>query len=169
MREKNDMSDVEDREYPKKIKNVWSVSFEEPDQDCLTVSDRLGVNCLTARGIIARCIRDNRMTARPRGGRYNVKVKNEMKQCLEAIVNEYCTLTLEAVNTKLQDRLPEMYTVNVRTIAKHLDDTLYTLKLSRQLPAERNTRSHPTLPSIFPVVPRRGQSYPHDLNCIVWV
>ena len=117
MREKNDMSDVEDREYPKKIKNVWSVSFEEPDQDYLTVD----------------------------------------------------VTTLEAINTKLQDRLPEMPTVNVRTIAKHLDDTLYTLKLSRQLPAERNTRSHPTLPSIFPVVPRRGQSYPHDLHCIVWV
>ena len=61
-----------------------------------------------------------------------------MKQCLEAIVNENCTLTLEAINTKLEDRLPEMATVNVRTIAKHLDGMLYTLKLSRQLPAERN-------------------------------
>ena len=52
-----------------------------------------------------------------------------MKQCLEAIVNE-------AIDTKLQDRLPEMPTVNVRTIAKHLDGMFYTLK--RQLPAERN-------------------------------
>ena len=113
-------------------------AFEELDQDYLTVADTLGVNRSTARGIIARYIRENRTTERPRGGRNNVKVNDEMKQCLEAIVNENCTLTLEAINTKLEDRLPEMATVNVRTIAKHLDGMLYTLKLSRQLPAERN-------------------------------
>ena len=113
-------------------------AFEELDQDYLTVADTLGVNRSTARGIIARYIRENRTAERPRGGRNNVKVNDEMKQCLEAIVNENCTLTLEAINTKLQDRLPEMPTVNVRTIAKHLDGMLYTLKLSRQLPAERN-------------------------------
>ena len=124
----------EGRGYPKKLKNAWS----GPDQDYLTVADTLVVNRSTARGIIARYIRENRTAERPRGGRNNVKVNDEMKQCLEAIVNENCTLTLEAINTKLQDRLPEMPTVNVRTIAKHLDGMLYTLKLSRQLPAERN-------------------------------
>ena len=34
-------------------------SFEEPDQDYLTVADTLGVKRSTARGIIARYIREN--------------------------------------------------------------------------------------------------------------
>ena len=55
-------------------------SFEEPDQDYLTVADTLGVNRSTARAIIARYIRENRTAERPRGGRNNVKVNVEMKQ-----------------------------------------------------------------------------------------
>ena len=96
------------------------------------------MNRSTARGVIVGYIRENITAERPRGGRNNVKVNDEMKQYLEAIVNVNCMLTLEAINTKLQDRFPEMPTVGVRTIAKHLDGMLYTLKLSRQLPAERN-------------------------------
>ena len=104
-------------------------SFEEPDQDYLTVADTLGVNRSTARGIIARYIRENRTAERPRGGRNNVIVNDEMKQCLEAIVNENCTLTLEAINTKLQDRLPEMPTDIVLTIAMHLYGIVVDLKI----------------------------------------
>ena len=52
-----------------------------------------------------------------------------------------------------------MPTVNVRTIAKHLDGMLYTLKLSRQLPAERNRPEVIQHRKAYaPVVPRRGQS-----------
>ena len=67
--------------------------------------------------------------------------KERLVRAFEERDQDYLTVdvtTLEAINTKLQDRLPEMPTVNVRTIAKHLDGMLYTLKLSRQLPAERN-------------------------------
>ena len=79
----------EGRGYPKKLKNAWS----GPDQDYLTVADTLVVNRSTARGIIARYMRENRTAERPRGGRNNVKVNDEMKQCLEAFVNENCTMT----------------------------------------------------------------------------
>lgn len=113
-------------------------AFEEPDQDYLTVADTLGINRSTARGIVSRYIRENRTAERPRGGANNVKFNDEMRQCLEDIVNENCTLTIAAINTKLKERLPQMPIVNDRTISKHLNGMLYTLKLSRVQPAERN-------------------------------
>ena len=45
----------------------------------------LGVNRSTARGIVATYVREGRTHERPRGGRNNVKVDAEMKQCLNEI------------------------------------------------------------------------------------
>ena len=81
-------------------------AFEEPEQDYLVVADTLGVNRSTARGIVARFIRENRVDERPRGGRNNVKVNEEMRQCLEAILKENPMLTLEAINRKLREGTP---------------------------------------------------------------
>ena len=113
-------------------------AFEEPEQDYLVVADTLGVNRSTARGIVTRFIRENRVDERPRGGRNNVKVNAEMRQCLEAILEENLMLTLEAINRKLREELPDRPHVLVRTVAKHLDGVLYTLKLAHTVPADRN-------------------------------
>ena len=80
-------------------------AFEETDQDYLVVADTLGVNRSTARGIITRYIRENRVHERQRGGRHNIKVNEEMRQCLEDILSENPMLTLEAVNAQLRERL----------------------------------------------------------------
>ena len=87
-------------------------AFEEPEQDYLVIADTLGVNRSTARGIVARFIRENRVDERPRGGRNNVKVNEEMRQCLEAILEENPMLTLEAINRKLREnsRTVRMFT-----------------------------------------------------------
>ena len=82
-------------------------AFEEPEQDYLVVADTLGVNRSTARGIVARFIRENRVDERPRGGRNNVKVNDEMRQCLDDILEENPMLTLEAINRKLREELPD--------------------------------------------------------------
>ena len=58
-----------------------------------------------------------------------------MRQCLEEILSENPTLTLEAIHAELRERLPA---VHARTIAKHLDGMLYTLTLAHGVPAERN-------------------------------
>ena len=113
-------------------------AFEEPEQDYLVVADTLGVNRSTARGIVARFIRENRVDERPRGVRNNVKVNEEMRQCLEAILEENPMLTLEAINRKLREEPPDRPHVHVRTVAKHLDGMLYTLKLAHTIPADRN-------------------------------
>ena len=113
-------------------------AFEEQEQDYLVLADTLGIKRSTARGIVSRYLRGNRIDERPRGGRNNVKFDDDMRQCLQEIVDENCTLTITAINSELQHRLPEKPNVHARTIAKHLEGMLYTFKLSRVLPADRN-------------------------------
>ena len=48
-------------------------AFEDEQEDYLLVSDTLGVNRSTARGIVARYITEGRIQERPRGGRNNVQ------------------------------------------------------------------------------------------------
>ena len=73
-----------------------------------------------------------------KGRTNNVKVNAEMRQCLEAILEENPMLTLEAINRKLREELPGRPHAHVRTVAKHLDGMLYTLKLAHTVPADRN-------------------------------
>ena len=113
-------------------------AFEEPEQDYLVVADTLGVNRSTARGIVARFIRESRVDERPRGVRNNVKVNAEMRQCLEAIFEESPMLTLEDINRKLREELLDRPHIHVRTGAKHLHGMLYTLKLAHAVPADCN-------------------------------
>ena len=70
-------------------------AFEDPSEDYLAVADTLGVNRSTARSIVAKYNREGRVNEKPRGGRNNVKVDEEMKDCLNEIVNENCLLTLK--------------------------------------------------------------------------
>ena len=61
-------------------------AFEDEAEDYLLVADTLGVNRSTARGIVALYIREGRIRERPRSGRNNVLVDDEMRQCLEDII-----------------------------------------------------------------------------------
>ena len=69
-------------------------AFEDEAENYLLLADTLGVNRSTARGIAARYIKEGRITERPRGGRNNMLVDDEMRQCLEDIISENCVLTL---------------------------------------------------------------------------
>ena len=113
-------------------------AFEDPREDYLLVADMLGVNRSTARGIVATYVREGRFHERPRGGRNNVKVDDEMKQCLNEIVDENCLLTLSEINQELRRRLPVKPFVHDRTVGKALDGMLIHIKLVRPLPADRN-------------------------------
>ena len=67
-------------------------AFEDTNEDYLMVADTIGVNRSTARSIVARYIREGRIAERPRGGANNVRVDNEMKDCLNDILNDNCML-----------------------------------------------------------------------------
>ena len=55
----------------------------------------LGVNRSTARGVES-----------PRGGRNHVQVDDEVRQCMQDIINEKCVLTQSQINGELKRRLP---------------------------------------------------------------
>ena len=48
-------------------------------EDYLAVADTIKVN--SARGIVARYVREGRIAERPRGGQNNVRVDDDMKEC----------------------------------------------------------------------------------------
>ena len=110
--------------------------FEDEKEDYLVVTDTLGVNRSTARAIVARYIRKGR--ERPREGRNNVRVDEEMRDCLEEIINENCLFTLAQINSELRRRLPLKPQIHDRTVARTLDGMLFRVKVARPLPADRN-------------------------------
>ncbi|CAB4007607.1 Cyclin-dependent kinase-like 2 [Paramuricea clavata] len=113
-------------------------AFNGPAQDYLSVADTIGVNRSTARGIVRRHLQEGQIAERPRGGPNHRKVDNEMKQCIEEILNENPVLTLDGINRLLQERLPDKPRIHSRTVGKVLNGMLYTFKLVRRCPAERN-------------------------------
>ena len=115
-------------------------AFEDEAEDYLLVADTLGVNRSTARGIVARYIREGRIRERPRGGQNNVRVDDEMRDCLEEIINENCVLTLSQISGELRRRRPAKPLIHDQTIARNLEGMLFRVKLVRPVPADRNRR-----------------------------
>ena len=92
---------------------------EDPTEDYLSVADTLVVNKSTARSIVATNLREGRVNeSGPRGGRSNVRVDNETRDCINEILNENCLLTLQQINEELRRRLPAKPLVCDRTIGK---------------------------------------------------
>ena len=113
-------------------------AFEDANQDYIAVADTLGVHRSTARSIVPRFFKEGRIEERPRGGRNNVRVDDEMKDCLHEIINENCLLTLWQINDELRRRMPDKPEIHDRTVARALDGMLLRMKLARLLPAELN-------------------------------
>ena len=113
-------------------------SFEDPTEDYLMVADSSGVNLSWARGILTCYIRDGRVQERPRGGCNNVKVDDDIKQCLNYIVDDNCMLTLTEINRELRWRLPRKPQIHDRTVGRTLDGMLVSLTLAKPLPVDRN-------------------------------
>ena len=113
-------------------------AFEDEDEDYLMVADTLGVNRSTARGIVARYIREGRIHERPRGDRNHVRVNDKIRDCLEEIINENCLLTLYQINRALRRRLTAKPIIHDRTVARTLDRKLFKVKLAESLLADRN-------------------------------
>ena len=92
-----------------------------------------------------------------------------MTRCIQRIVDEDCTLSLRAIITELRRRLPEKQQVYERAIGKHLDGMLYSLKLSRILPAHCNSPDVvERTPRICKLVLRRGKYSSSCLHRRIW-
>ena len=81
-------------------------AFEDVNEDYLMVAATIRVNRSMARSIIARYLWEGRITERPQGGTNHVWVDDEMKNCLDDILNKICLLTLAQINQELRQRVP---------------------------------------------------------------
>ena len=102
-------------------------AYENDGQDYLIVSDTLGVNRSTARSIVDRYLPDGRVRERPRCGANNVRVHDEMRDCVQDILNENCLLTLTQMNEELRRRLTTKHRIHDRTVAQTLEGMLFSL------------------------------------------
>ena len=77
-------------------------AYDDPAEDYLSVAKTLGVNRITAKSIVATSLREARVDERTRGGRNNVRVDNQMRDCINEISDENCLLTLQQIKEKLR-------------------------------------------------------------------
>ena len=111
-------------------------AFEDVNEDYLIFADTLGINRSTARSIESGYVREGRIAERPRGGPNHVRVENEMRDCLNEILNENCLLTLTQLNQELRQRLPRK--PRICEVARTLEGMLFRVNLARAVPANRN-------------------------------
>ena len=71
------------------------------------------------------------------GGRRYQKVDDEMRACAVDVISENPLYTLKQIN-ELQRRLPEKPEISLKTLSNCLEGMAYTLKLSRDVPSDRN-------------------------------
>ena len=95
----------------------------------------LKVNRVTAYTIISRLNRESSMS---HGGHRYTKVDDEMRACAVDVISENPLYTLKQINEELQKRLPEKPEISLKTISNCLKGMAYTLKLSRDVPSDRN-------------------------------
>ena len=67
-----------------------------------------------------------------------MRLDDEMRGCLDEIINENCLFKLTQINHKLRKRLPAKPEIHDRTVSRTLDGMLFRVKLARPLPADRN-------------------------------
>ena len=122
---------------PNEVRRRIVRAFEDPTEDYLSVADTLGVNRSTARSIVATYLHEGRVNERPRGGRNNVRVDNEMRDCINEILNENCLLTLQQINEELRRRLSAKRLVCDITIEETMDGMLISVKMAIAVPVAR--------------------------------
>ena len=67
-----------------------------------------------------------------------MRVDDEMRDCLEEIINENCLLKLSHINHKQRKTLPVKPKIHDRTASRTLNGMLFRVKLARPFPADRN-------------------------------
>ena len=115
---------------PNEVRERLVRAYEDRTEDYLMVVDILGVNCSTARGILTRYIRKgSRVQERPRGGRSNMKMDDDIKQCLNDTVDDNSMLPPTEINRELRRWLPRKPQMHDHTVGRTLDGMLVSLRL----------------------------------------
>ena len=95
------------------------------DQNKVSLTGTISAKCSPAKRIVQRYVREGTITNRRRGGANHVRVDDEMRACLNDILNERRLLTLAQINQELRLRLPGKPTIHDRTVARTLKSMSY--------------------------------------------
>ena len=101
------------------------------------VADVLGIKRGTAYHVIRR-FKKTGVVARTRGGRNHQLVDEEMEGAAVSIVEQHAEFTLAQINHELRLRLPDKPHVCDNTVSNMLHGRFITMKLLRDVPAQRN-------------------------------
>jgi transposase len=107
-------------------------------QDYGTLAEQIGVKKDSAYRIIRRSLERNGVIALPRGGKRQEKVDQEMRDMVEAIIEDNPALTLKSINERLRQRMPGKPEICDSTVANICDAMLYTVKKLELQPVNRN-------------------------------
>ena len=103
-------------------------------EDFVEIARILKVNWVTAYTIVLRL---NRVSSMSHGGHRYQKVEDE-RACAVDIISENPIHTMKQINEELRRRLPEKPEISLKTMSDCLEGIAYTLKLSRNVPSDRN-------------------------------
>ena len=104
-------------------------------EDFVEIARILKVNRVTAYTIISRL---NRVSSLSHDGHRYQKVDDALRACAVDVRSESPLYTLKQINEELQRRLPEKPEISLKTLSNFLEGMAYTLKLSRDVPSDRN-------------------------------
>ena len=107
-------------------------------EDIVESARILKVNRVTANTITSRL---NRVSSMSHGGHRYQKVNDEMRACVIDVISENHLYTLKQISEELQRRLPEKPEISLKTLSNCInciEGMAYTLKLSRDVPSDRN-------------------------------
>ena len=110
-------------------------------EDYEILADQLNINRSTARGIVARAMRQSDPEAivdGRRGGATRVKVDEEMKARIREILGSNPAITLTNLSAELQRQLPDKPTVTPQHLGTICHGMFFTLKKLVTAPADRN-------------------------------
>lgn len=101
------------------------------------VADVIGIKRGTAYHVIRR-FKTTGVVGRTRGGRNHQLVDEEMEDAAVSIVEQHAEFTLAQINHELRLRLPDKPHVCDNTVSNMLHGRFITMKLLRDVPAQRN-------------------------------
>lgn len=108
------------------------------DEDFILLGRQLGIKRRTAYNIVKRFRTRQQVGRLPRGGAHNVKMDEEMKTFIRNLIQENPFITIEDMNNRMRQSLPQKPRISSSSISNCIDGMLYTIKKAVDVPEARN-------------------------------
>ena len=134
---------VPKKSYAKVSREKRALLCQTFDQggDTTSLTQSLEINPHTARGIIYKYRKSGNFEPKKKGGRFHVRISQEMEGFVVSYVESQPDATLKQMKSALADEFKLQRPISESTIARHLDGRCITLKRASLSPDSRNSES----------------------------